>query len=119
MTAPVVEAMLAGMVPDAARQVISAWLHTALSAPITILRLLMILEEPQPVVALLGRIVEGTMATFPPASQAYQKAAAMRQLLKGERAGVDLIGHLLRLERQCQGSWLADPIAGAAALFDP
>jgi hypothetical protein len=55
---PAVEAMLTDIVPEAARQAISEWLYGGSSAPITVLRLLMIWPEPAHVATLLEHVVE-------------------------------------------------------------
>jgi len=115
---PAVEAMLTAMVPEAARQVISEWLYDGSSAPITVLRLLMIWPEPARVALLLERVVEHLVTACAVTSAPYRRAVAMQTLLQEHRAGLDQVSALLRLEQQQQGSWQADPVAGAAALFD-
>src|SRR2546421_12542602 len=42
----------------------------------------------------------------------------MQALLQEQRSGLDQVSAMLRLERQHQGAWQADPVARAAALFD-
>jgi SAM-dependent methyltransferase len=115
---PAVDAMLADLVPDAARQVICEWLRADSSAPITVLRLLMTLDEPARVAAVLGRVVEHIVTACAPLSALYHRATAMQALLQEQRSGLDQVSAMLRLERQHQGSWQEDPVAGAAALFD-
>jgi ubiquinone/menaquinone biosynthesis C-methylase UbiE len=115
---PAVEALLADIVPGAARQAISEWLYGGSSASITVLRLLMVWPEPARVATLLERVVEHVLTTCAVTSAPYRRAAAMQTLLQEHRAGLDQVSAMLSLEQQHQGSWQADPIAGAAALFD-
>jgi SAM-dependent methyltransferase len=115
---PAVDAMLIAIVPEAARQAISEWLYSGNSAPITVLRLLMIWPEPARVATLLERVVEHLVTACAVTSAPYRRAVAMQTLLQAHRAGLDQVSAMLRLEQQHQGSWQADPVAGAAALFD-
>jgi SAM-dependent methyltransferase len=117
-TIPAVEALLTALVPEAAQQAISEWLYGGCSAPITVLKLLMIWPEPARVAALLERVIEHLAATCEVTSAPHRRAAAMQTLLQGHGAGLDRVSAMLRLEQQHQGSWQVDPIASAAALFD-
>jgi cyclopropane fatty-acyl-phospholipid synthase-like methyltransferase len=115
---PSVEAILTDIMPEAARQAISEWLHGGSSAPITVLRLLMIWPEPVRVVTLLERVVEHLVTACAVTSALYRRAAAMQTLLQEYRAGLNQVSAMLCLEQQHQGSGQADPVASAAALFD-
>jgi SAM-dependent methyltransferase len=115
---PAVEAMLTDIVPEVARQAISEWLYGGSSAPITVLRLLMIWPEPARVATLLERVVERLVTACAVTSALYRRAAAMQTLLQEHGAGLDRVSAMLRLEHQQQSSWQTDPVAGAAALFD-
>ena len=115
---PAVEAILTTIVPEAARQVISEWLYGSSSAPITVLRLLMIWPEPTPVAALLERVIDPLVTACAVTSALYRRATAMQTLLHEHGAGLDRVSAMLRLEHQHQGSWQTDPVASAAALFD-
>jgi SAM-dependent methyltransferase len=115
---PAVEAILTDIVPEAARQAISAWLYGGISAPITVLRLLMIWPEPARVATLLEHVIERLVTACALTSAPYRRAAVMQTLLQEHRAGLDQVSAMLCLEQQHQGSWQADPVAGAAALFD-
>ena len=115
---PAVGAILTASVPEAARQVISEWLYGSSSAPITVLRLLMIWPEPARVAALLERVVEPLVTACAVMSALYRRAATMQTLLHEHGAGLDRVSAMLRLEQQQQGAWQTDPVAGAAALFE-
>src|SRR5918912_3580115 len=73
-----VDAMLADLVPEVARQAISERLWGRNSAPITLLRLLLTLGEPAHVVAVLGRVVEYLVTACTPLTVLYQRATAMQ-----------------------------------------
>ena len=79
MTQDTIEAITADVLPDAAREIVSAWLRATISAPIALMRLVIVFGEAQPVVALLSSIIEQILATFVPASDLHQRAAACRQ----------------------------------------
>jgi SAM-dependent methyltransferase len=115
---PAVEAMLTALVPEATRPVISEWLYGGSSAPITVIRLLMIWPEPARVATLLERVIEHLVTACVVTSAPYRRAAAMQTLLQEHRAGLDQVSAMLRLEQQHQGFWQVDPVAGTAALFD-
>jgi SAM-dependent methyltransferase len=116
---PAVEALLTAIVPEAARQAISAWLYGGSSAPITVLRLLMIWPEPARVAALLERVIAHLVTACPVTAAPYRRAVAMQTLLHEHRAGLDRVSAMLRLEQQQhQEALQADPVAGAAALFN-
>jgi SAM-dependent methyltransferase len=110
--------LVSELVPEEARQGISAWLGGTASAPIALIRLLTIMREPYDVVLLLSRVAARIAETFPPASGFYRRAAAMQLFLQQRRSGLDAIGDLLRVERQQQLSWSAVPVGQWAALFD-
>jgi SAM-dependent methyltransferase len=118
MTQDTIEAITADVLPDAAREIVSAWLRATISAPIALMRLVIVFGEAQPVVAFVSSIIEQILATFLPASDLHQRAAAMQALLKQHRSGLEYVSDLLRTERQQQLSPLNDPLAHWAAMFD-
>jgi SAM-dependent methyltransferase len=113
-----IEAALTDIVPEAARPTISEWLYGGSSAPITVLRLLLIWPEPGRVAALLERVVEYLVTACALTSVLYRRATAMQALLHEHRGGFDRVSAMLRLEQQPQGAWHTAPVAGTAALFD-
>jgi ubiquinone/menaquinone biosynthesis C-methylase UbiE len=103
-------------IPAAARQTIFEWADGAISAPIAVLRLMIILREPDRVLGVLQSAIDWLLTSSDADKQA--KAAAMNLLLCQHEPALKKIADFFRLEERHQHSSAEDPVARWASLFD-
>ncbi|HEY1232929.1 MAG TPA: class I SAM-dependent methyltransferase [Candidatus Binatia bacterium] len=104
------------ILPHVARQPLADWISGTISAPIVLLTLMNLLQEPQRVSAALEPLLEQIRVFGNPREQ--EKAAQMDRLLARLPSALENIGALLEMERDHGRSCSGDPVARCAALFD-
>jgi ubiquinone/menaquinone biosynthesis C-methylase UbiE len=102
--------------PHVARRPLADWIAGTISAPIALLTLMNLLQQPARVRAALEPLLEQMRVFGGPHEQ--EKAAQMDGLLARLPSALENIGALLELERDHERSWSGDPVARCAALFD-
>jgi ubiquinone/menaquinone biosynthesis C-methylase UbiE len=104
------------MVPRVARQALSDWIAGKISAPIALLALLNVLQQPEALRAALEPLLAQIHTVGDPHQR--ERAAEMNRLLQRLPSALTNISELLEIERNHQRSGSGDPIARCAALFD-
>src|SRR5690242_14628490 len=104
------------MVPRVARQTLSDWIAGKISAPIALLALLNIFQQPEALRAALEPLLAHIRTVGDPHQR--DRTAEMNRLLQRLPSALTNISELLEIERNHQRSGSGDPIARCAALFD-
>jgi SAM-dependent methyltransferase len=113
-----VEDTVARCVPDAARPIVLGYLSGGISLPISVLKLTLLLSEPEAIQSLSDSLVMELRANSSFHREACRRAEALRLFLGQHKAGLDRVAALLQLEKDHHRSGPTDPVAHAAALFD-